>query len=83
MQLMFDRQPGKLVPQRPQSDAMFIGIPSGSFSVSGLCTLQQPYTFQSNSLFMRNSVAFLAVAVTALMLRLWVSLLLAVPLPLA
>ena len=31
---------------------MFSGFPSGSLSVSGLCTLQQPYAFRSNSLFM-------------------------------
>ena len=31
---------------------MFSGSPSGSLCVNGLCTLHQPYAFQSDSLFM-------------------------------
>ena len=52
-------------------------FPSGSFSVNGLCTLQQPYAFRSNSLFMLTCCGapwhFSVAGLCSDVLRLWFS----------
>ena len=55
---------------------MFSGFPSGSLSMDGLCTLQRPCAFQSNSLFMLTCCGalwlFAVVGQCSGVLRLWV-----------